>query len=69
MDCNCKNGKFWVGLGMGAVLGMVAYYCVKSDKAKEWKQKIGCAAQQAADKAGEWMAKTKETVAETSAEK
>lgn len=33
MECNCKNGKFWMGLGLGAVLGMVAYHCAKSDKA------------------------------------
>lgn len=60
MDCNCKNVKFWMGLGLGAVLGMVASCFVKSDKAKELKQKIGCAAQQAAEKAGEWMANVKE---------
>ena len=53
MDCNCKNVKFWMGLGLGAVLGMAASCFVKSDKAKELKQKIGCAAQQAAEKAGE----------------
>lgn len=61
MDCNCKAGKFWAGLGLGAVLGMVAYYCAKSDKAKELRAKISCAAQSAADKAGEWMTNVKNT--------
>ena len=60
MECNCKNGKFWMGLGLGAGLGMVAYHCAKSDKAKQLKEKMSCAAQHAADKAGERMAGVKE---------
>ena len=55
MDCQCKSVKFWIGLGLGTVLGMVAYHCAKSEKAKEWKEKISCAAHSAAEKAGEWM--------------
>ena len=55
MECNCKSGKFWIGLGLGTVLGMVGYHFAKSEKAKEWKAKIGSAAQSAAEKAGEWM--------------
>ena len=60
MDCNCKSGKFWIGLGLGTVLGMVAYHCAKSEKAKEWKAKISCAAQSAAEKAGEWVTSAQE---------
>ena len=60
MDCNCKSGKFWLGIGLGSLLGMVAYHCAKSDRAKIWRDKVSCAAQQAADKAGEWMANAKE---------
>lgn len=52
--------KFLLGLGVGSVLGMVAYRCSKTDKAKMWKRKMCCAAQSAADKAGEWMAGVKE---------
>ena len=52
MECKCKNGKFWIGLGLGTVLGMVAYHCAKSDKVNEWKQRVSCAAQSAAEKAG-----------------
>ena len=55
MDCQCKSVKFWIGLGLGTVLGMVGYHFAKSEKAKEWKAKIGSAAQSAAEKAGEWM--------------
>ena len=47
MDCKCK-GKFWVGLGMGAVLGVIAYHCSRTAKAKELKNKMCCAAQAAA---------------------
>ena len=60
MECSCKNGKFWMGLGLGAVLGMVACHCARSEKAKLLKEKMSCAARQAADKAGEWMAGVKE---------
>ena len=55
MDCQCKSVKFWIGLGLGTVLCMVGYHFAKSEKAKEWKAKIGSAAQSAAEKAGEWM--------------
>ena len=55
MDCQCKSVKFWIGLGLGTVLGMVGYHFAKSEKAKEWKAKIGSAAQSAAEKAEEWM--------------
>lgn len=52
--------KFWVGLGLGSVLGAIVYRCSKTSKAKEWKRKMCCAAQSAADKAGEWMSGAKE---------
>jgi hypothetical protein len=45
---------------LGAVLGVVAYFFAKTDKAKELKSKMCCAAQSAAEKAGEWMANAKE---------
>ena len=60
MECKCKNGMFWIGLGLGTVLGMVAYHCAKSDKVNEWKQRVSCAALSAAEKAGEWMTNAKE---------
>ena len=59
MECNCKNGKFWIGLGLGAVLGVVASCLAHTEKAKQLKQKASCMAQQMAEKAGEWMADVK----------
>ena len=59
MDCNCKNGKFWIGLGMGAVLGMVASCLARTEKAKLLRAKASCMAQQAAEKAGQWMTDAK----------
>ena len=52
--------KFLMGLGVGSVLGAIMYRCSKTAKAKEWKHKMCCAAQSAADKAGEWMTNVKE---------
>ena len=60
MECNCKSGKFWMGLGLGTVLGVVAYCCMKSDKARILKEKMSCATKQAAEKAGEWMSNATE---------
>lgn len=61
--------KFLMGLGLGSILGAIAYRCSKTDKAKEWKRKMCCAAQSAADKAGEWMSNAKEKVEETMEQK
>lgn len=52
--------RFLLGLGVGSVLGAIMYRCSKTAKAKEWKHKMCCAAQSAADKAGEWMTNVKE---------
>ena len=59
MECNCKNGKFWIGLGLGAVPGVVASCLAHTEKAKQLKQKASCMAQQMAEKAGEWMTDAK----------
>ena len=52
--------KFWLGLGVGSILGAVLYRCSKTDKAKEWKDKMCCAAHSMAEKAGEWVTNVKE---------
>lgn len=49
-----------MGLGLGTVLGVVAYCCMKSDKARILKEKMSCATKQAAEKAGEWMSNAKD---------
>ena len=38
MECKCKNGKFWIGLGLGTVIGAAAYYCAQTEKAKELRK-------------------------------
>ena len=58
--------RFLLGLGVGSVLGAIMYRCSKSDKAKELKKKMCCAAQSAAEKAGEWMTNAKENFNPTS---
>lgn len=63
-----STAKFLVGLGLGSVLGMVIYRCSKTDKAKELKRKMCCAAQSAADKASEWMANAKEKTCDVAAD-
>lgn len=56
--------RFLLGLGVGSVLGAIAHRCSQTDKAKELKKKMCCAAQQAAEKVGEWMTGAKEKAAE-----
>lgn len=56
--------RFLLGLGVGSVLGAVAYRMSRTEKAKELKKRMCCAAQSAADKAGEWMTGVKEKAAE-----
>lgn len=67
MECKC-NGKFWIGLGLGTVLGVIGYYFAKSDKAKDLRSKVHCAAHSAAQKAGEWMTNVKESNAKVEEE-
>ena len=66
MDCNCNKGKFWIGLGLGTVLGAVVCCFSRSEKAKKWKDKMNTVAQTAAEKAGEWMTNAKEQMGKVS---
>ncbi len=38
MECN--NGKFWLGLGIGAALGVLTYYLSRTQKAKQLKENV-----------------------------
>lgn len=58
-----KSCRFLLGLGLGSVLGVIAYRCSKTAKCKEWKEKMRCAMKSAANQAGEWMTNTKDGVA------
>lgn len=59
MECKC-NGNFWIGLGLGAVLGAVASFVASSEKTKAMRKKMCCAAHAAVEKAGEFMTKAQE---------
>lgn len=61
-----STSRFLMGLGVGSMLGAMMYRCSQSAKAKEWKKKMCCAAQSAAEKAGEWMTNAKEKASEMS---
>lgn len=56
--------KFLLGLGIGSMLGAIMYRCSQTEKAKELKKKMCCAAQSAAEKAGEWVTNAKDKAAE-----
>lgn len=36
----CKHGSFWIGLGIGSVLGAVAYRLSRTEKAKQLENDI-----------------------------
>lgn len=35
-----KNSNFWIGLGVGSILGAIAYRCACSSKGKELEHKV-----------------------------
>ena len=39
----CKHGSFWIGLGVGSVLGAIAYRLSRTEKAKQLENEILCA--------------------------
>ena len=63
MECKC-NGNFWIGLGLGAVLGAVVSFVASSEKTKTMRKKMCCAAHAAVEKAGEVMTKAQECTTE-----
>ena len=36
----CNRGKFWIGLGVGSILGAVAYRLAQTKKARELEDKV-----------------------------
>lgn len=49
MERKCFN--FWIGLGLGSVLGAIVYRCCQTSKAKQLKEKVSHAFHVATDQA------------------
>lgn len=50
-----NDSKFWVGLGVGSIIGAVVYHFCCSHKGKQLKEKMYHAFQRAGGEAGELM--------------
>lgn len=40
MECECNKTHFWMGLGLGTLLGVATCQAVRSRKARELKGKV-----------------------------
>ena len=63
MDC-CSKSNFWIGLGLGAVLGAVCCHVLRTQQAKELKNKLCDAMHKMGDKTTEMWNNAKDKVAE-----
>ncbi len=61
------NSKFWLGLGLGSVLGVVLYRFSCSSKGKQLKEKACQAFHKVSEQAGEVFDSAKEKVMDTGA--
>lgn len=50
-----KSSNFWLGMGLGSILGAIVYRCCQTSKAKQLKEKITHAFQVATDQAEDLM--------------
>lgn len=56
----CKNTNFWIGLGIGSVLGALAYRLSRTEKAKELEHNVHHALRRIGCRAGEMLEKVEE---------
>ena len=63
MDC-CSKSNFWIGLGLGAVLGAVCCHVSRTQQAKELKNKLCDAMHKMGDKTTAMWNNAKDKVAE-----
>lgn len=60
-----RNSGLWIGLGVGSVIGALAYHFSRTSKAKELKRKVCKAYRKITDEAKEALDETKEALDET----
>lgn len=58
MESKCS--KFWLGLGLGSILGAIVYRCCQTSKAKQLKNKVVHALHVATDQAEDMADSAKE---------
>lgn len=58
MESKCSH--FWLGLGLGSILGAVIYRCCQTSKAKQLKEKVTHAFHMATEQAGDFMDSAKD---------
>ena len=51
-ECCCKS-KFWIGMGLGAIVGAVCCHMARTQKAKEMKERMNDVIQRVGGKAQE----------------
>ncbi len=60
-----NKAKFWIGMGLGVLVGSAMVCLSRTEKAKEWKKKACCAVDDMLNRAGDAMAKAKDKALET----
>ncbi len=63
MESKCSH--FWMGLGLGSVLGAIIYRCCQTSKAKQLRDKVTHAFHKATDHAEEFVDSAKDKAMET----
>ena len=63
-----RNSNLWIGLGIGSVIGALAYRFSRTSKAKKLKEKVCNAFHEITNQAEEMLDETKEKVADTGKE-
>ncbi|MCD8184142.1 MAG: YtxH domain-containing protein [Bacteroides sp.] len=63
MESKCSH--FWIGLGVGSILGAIVYRCCKTSKAQQLKNKVAHALHVATDQVEDFADTARDKVLET----
>lgn len=63
MESKCSN--FWIGLGVGSILGAIVYRCCRTSKAQQLKDKVAHALHAAKEQVEDFADSAKEKALET----